>query len=297
MTEAHAPRRHKDAMQASTIKYFGWSSLAVTSPQGIVLFDPFYREYCGVQWFDANDLCPADFICVTHGHEEHFLDVPELAERTGATVLGPNAVIRFLRRRNGLKSEHLQALEAGQSARLQGFQVDAFSWQHRDVNLVKLMLKGVFTFKFSLFGWALHSMTKAPFMAPYTGYRLTLADGTTVLNYNEGFNSKMTDAEIEALGQDAPTDVLLGGMQLDFMPQLARGVRALQPRLILLYPPHDKLHAAWGVPTAPWSSFVEAAQQAAPKATVVALQPGMEVNLADGSVSQFGRISARIRTL
>lgn len=274
-----------------TVRYFGWSALAVTSSEGVVLFDPFYRKYCGTQWFRADELGPADYICVTHGHEEHFLDVPEIAGLTHAEVLGPRAVVRFLRRRNKLKADQLREIEAGQSENLPGFQVDAFSWKHRDVNLVKLMLKGVFTLKLSLFGWAWHSLTQAPFLAPYTGYRLTLPDGMTILNYNEGFNSKMTDAEIEALGQTVRTDVLLGGMQLDFMPDLVRGVKALKPRMILLYPPHEKLHEAWGVKTAPWSAFVQGAQEAAPEAFVVAMEPGMEVNLTDGTISWFKAVS------
>lgn len=279
-------------MQSSTIKYFGWSSLAVQSPQGVVLFDPFYRKYCDVQWFEAVDLCPADYICVTHGHEEHFLDVPEIARLTDAVVVGPQSVIRFLHRRNSLEMARLKVLEAGQSTNLPGFQVDAFSWKHRDVNLFKLMLKGLLTANFRRFSWAWHSMTQAPFLAPYTGYRLTLPDGTTILNYNEGFNSKMTDAEIEALGQAARTDILLGGMQLDFMADLARGVKALKPRMILLYPPHDRLHAAWGVKAAPWSEFVRAAEKAAPEALVVALEPGVEVNLSDGMVSRFKEVES-----
>jgi len=37
--------------------------------------------------------------------------------------------------------------------------------------------------------------TNAPFYSPYTGFHVELPDGLTVLNYNEGFNTKMTDAE------------------------------------------------------------------------------------------------------
>lgn len=274
-----------------TVRYFGWSSLAVTTAEGVVLFDPFYREYCGVQWFQVDEFGSADYICVTHGHEEHFLDVPEIARLTNAQILAPRSVIRFLRRRERFDADRLRSIEAGESEDLPGFRVDAFSWKHRDVNLLKLMLKGIFTLNFSLFGWAWHSATQAPFLAPYTGYRLTLPSGMTILNYNEGFNSKMTDAEINALGHAAHTDVLLGGMQLDFMDDLARGVRALNPRMVLLYPPHEKLHEAWGVQAAPWSDFVAAAQEAAPEAAVVVLEPGMEVGLRDGTVSRFKTVS------
>jgi hypothetical protein len=63
-------------------------------------------------------------------------------------------------------------------------------------------------------------------------------------------------------------------MQLDFMADLARGVAALRPRAVLLYPPHEKFHEMMGARSAPWIEFVKAAQGAAPAAAVLAAQPG-----------------------
>ena len=60
--------------------------------------------------------------------------------------------------------------------------------------------------------WAWSSATNAPFYSPYTGYHVELPGGLTVLNYNEGFNTKMTDAEITALGKRFRTDVLLAAL-------------------------------------------------------------------------------------
>jgi hypothetical protein len=94
------------------------------------------------------------------------------------------------------------------------------------------------------------------------------------MNYNEGFNTKMTDAEITALGNRFRTDVLLAGMQLDFMTDLARGVKALQPKMVILYPPHEKFHELMGVVSAPWSRFEEAVRQALPQAEVFIAVPG-----------------------
>jgi hypothetical protein len=101
----------------------------------------------------------------------------------------------------------------------------------------------------------------------------------------------MTDAEIAALGRQLPTDVLLGGMQLDFVADLARGAAALNPRLVLLYPPHEFFHKMMGVTSRPWSEFVAAVQRAAPKATVLALTPGDEVDLATGTLTRFDRVA------
>lgn len=268
------------------IHYYGWSALALETEQGRVLFDPFYRRYCGVQWFGPEVFDDADLICVTHGHEEHFLDVPEVARRSDAVVAGPRAVSRFLRRRTGLAEDRLLTLEPGQSADWRGLRLSAFPWQHRDINLWKALTKAVFQGNATQLAWAWSSATRAPFYAPYTGYHVELPGGMTVLNYNEGFNSKMTDAEIEALGARLRTDVLLAGMQLDFVDDVARGAAALRPRQVLLYPPHEHFHAMMGARSAPWEEFAAAVRARLPEAQVVIAEPGTTLGLESGKVSR-----------
>jgi len=261
-------------LSQSVVRYFGWSALSIETAQGALFFDPFYRHYCGVQWFDLPDFLHARAICVTHGHEEHFLDVPVLAKATGATVIGPPAVTRFLTRRHSMNPNQLKAIEPSLNVGVSGFDVAAFRWKHRDINLWKALSKAVFAGNATQLLWAWSSATRAPFYCPYTGYHVTLPDGLTVMNYNEGFNTKMTDAEITALGKRFRTDVLLAGMQLDFMTDLARGVKALQPKMVILYPPHEKLHEMMGAVSAPWSRFEEAVRQALPQAEVFIAAPG-----------------------
>ena len=266
----------------TTIEYFGWSAIALDTPAGKLYFDPFYRPYCGAHWFDQEDFSDARFICVTHGHEEHFLDVPVLAKATGATVIAPASVTRFLHRRRDIEPQHLSVLNPGDSAKFPGFEIAAFDWKHRDINLVKALSKAVLHGNATQLSWAWSSATNAPFYAPYTGYHLTLPDGLTVLNYNEGFNSKMTDAEIAALGKKFKTDVLLAGMQLDFTDDIARGVAAIDPKVVILFPPHDKFHEMMEVTSRPWAEFEAAARKAAPNATVICVEPGDRVNATTG---------------
>ena len=271
----------------ATARYFGWSALSVATPTHTLFFDPFYRRYCGAQWFSEDDFRDADYIAVTHGHEEHFIDVPHLARRTGAMVIGSTAATRFLRWRRRLPPKQLVTIDPPQSVEVPGFKIDTFGWKHRDVNLVKALGKAVFHGNTTQLAWAWSSATRAPFYAPYRGYVLTLPNGQTVMNYNEGFNSKMTDSEIGELAQRFKVDVLLAGMQLSFVDDVRRGVAALQPKIVLLYPPHEKFHAMMGAVSRPWSEFVAAAQAGAPHARIVALAPGTQVNLEDGEVSQF----------
>jgi hypothetical protein len=286
------PRSFGPKDSQAVVRYYGWSALSVVTPTHTLLFDPFYRSYCGADWFGADDFDGADYIAVTHGHEEHFLDVPVLAKRTGATVIGSGAVTSFLRLRRRLPAKQLLTLDRGGSVSVPGFNVDAFGWKHRDIKLVRAIARAVFHGNTTQLAWAWSSATRAPFYAPYTGFVLTLPSGLTVMNYNEGFNSKMTDREIVELGQRFRVDVLLAGMQLDFVADVRRGVAALEPKMVLLYPPHEKFHAMMGASSRPWGEFTAAAQEAAPNAKVVALAPGTQVTLDDGAVVQFTRCAA-----
>jgi L-ascorbate metabolism protein UlaG (beta-lactamase superfamily) len=264
------------------IRYFGWSSLSIETDAGALFFDPFYRSYCGAKWFDAADFSAARYVCVTHGHEEHFLDVPDVARSTGATVIGAPSLCRFLHRRNGIEAAKLRPIDPStyQAVDVPGYRVTALPWEHRDINLYKALTKAVFHGNATQLKWAWSSATRAPFYAPYTGFHVELPDGSTVLNYNEGFNSKMTDAQIAELGRRFKVDVLLAGMQLDFVDDVVRGVSALNPKVVILYPPHEKFHEMMGVTSRPWSEFAAAVRGRAPQAEVHIAEPGFSYQAA-----------------
>jgi len=69
------------------IKWLGHSAFEIISEENLkILIDPFISN---------NPVCPvmveeidADVICVTHGHSDHFGDTMEIANRTGAVVVG-----------------------------------------------------------------------------------------------------------------------------------------------------------------------------------------------------------------
>ena len=268
-----APDGHQGV---ATIRYFGWSTLSITTADGALYFDPFYRPYCGAEWFHLEDFTDARYICVTHGHEEHFLDVPVVAKASGATVIGSPSACRFLKSRNRIPESKLCAIEPSrfESVSLPGFKISALPWKHRDINLYKALTKAVFHGNATQLKWAFHSATSAPFYAPYTGFHIELPSGLSILNYNEGFNSKMTDIEIRAIGTRFKTDILLAGMQLNFVDDVARGVLALSPKAVVLYPPHENFHAMMGVTSAPWTEFARAVSAAAPATQVHIAKPG-----------------------
>jgi L-ascorbate metabolism protein UlaG (beta-lactamase superfamily) len=270
----------------TTIRYFGWSGLSIETPDGALFFDPFFRPYCGARWFKLEDFRHTKYICVTHGHEEHFLDVPVIAKATDAVVVGSRSVCAFLRWRRGIPAERLRVIEPkgfGQVG-LPGFKLTAFRWKHRDINLPRALSRALFHGNATQLSWAWSSATRAPFYSPYTGYHVELPDGLTVLNYNEGFNTKMTDAEIEDLGRRVRTDVLLAGMQLNFIADVVRGVSALKPKVVVLYPPHEHFHAMMGAVSEPWPAFAAAVRQRFPEVEVHIAGPGFALDIDTPSI-------------
>jgi hypothetical protein len=57
----------------------------------------------------------------------------------------------------------------------------------------------------------------------------------------------------------------------------------LRPRVVLLYPPHDKFHAMMGAVSRPWEEFAAAVRRALPEAAVVIAEPGTVIDAATGA--------------
>lgn len=265
----------------TTLKYFGWSSISIESAAGTLVFDPFYREYCEAKWANLPDFTNATVVCITHGHEEHFLDVPEVLKATTAIAVGAPATCRFLKKRNGIPTDRLRAVEPStfETVSVPGFRITALPWEHRDINLWKALTKAVLQGNATQLKWAWSSATNAPFYSPYTGFLVELPEGLRILNYNEGFNSKMTDAQIAEIRRRFNPDVVLGGMQLNFVEDVARGIAALDPRVAILYPPHEKFHEMMGVVSEPWDKFANAVKARCPRTEVHIALPGFALNI------------------
>jgi L-ascorbate metabolism protein UlaG (beta-lactamase superfamily) len=62
----------------------------------------------------------ADFVLVTHAHYDHIFDVPYIAERTGATVIGSESTANILRA-YGIAEQHLITVRGGEDYQFNGF--------------------------------------------------------------------------------------------------------------------------------------------------------------------------------
>ncbi len=68
------------------ITFYGHASLGLTIGDTHILVDPFITGNPKASHIDIDSLS-ADFILVTHAHQDHILDVEAIAKRTGAVVV------------------------------------------------------------------------------------------------------------------------------------------------------------------------------------------------------------------
>lgn len=76
------------------ITYLGHSSLSIETKDKTLLIDPFISGNELAKNIDINKL-QADYILVTHAHQDHILDVEAIAKRTGATVISNFEIVTY----------------------------------------------------------------------------------------------------------------------------------------------------------------------------------------------------------
>ncbi|MFK7830200.1 MAG: MBL fold metallo-hydrolase [Congregibacter sp.] len=131
------------ATTALEMTYFGAAGWRITDGATVVLVDPWPSrvKYGGGGHPDDDrpsytrtDIAPvdtalvdrlipeADFILMQHGHFDHLGDVPYIAKKTGAKVIGTETVIMILRA-YGVPDEQLYAVQGGEDYQFENFSV------------------------------------------------------------------------------------------------------------------------------------------------------------------------------
>ena len=86
------------------ITWLGHSAFLLVIDGFNVLIDPFLTGNPSAAADPAT--VPADFILLSHGHDDHVGDTIAIARRTDATVVANNEIAGWLRERHGLKKLH-----------------------------------------------------------------------------------------------------------------------------------------------------------------------------------------------
>ncbi len=97
------------------ITYYGQSCFAVETGSHRLVFDPFVTpNELAKDKVTLSDI-KADFILVSHGHQDHIADAVVLAAKTGATVIAPFEVGNWLENQG---VAHVQGMNHGGAARM-----------------------------------------------------------------------------------------------------------------------------------------------------------------------------------
>ena len=134
--------------------YFGAAGWRITDGNVVVLIDPWLSrlKYGGdghpdddrpdfartdLAWADTalidQHVTEADFILVHHGHFDHLGDVPYIARKTGAKVIGTETTTMILRA-YGIPAEQLYAVGGGEDYQFDGFSVRVVPGIHSALN-------------------------------------------------------------------------------------------------------------------------------------------------------------------
>ena len=80
------------------ITFYGHSSPGITLDDVHILVDPFITANPKASHIDINTI-KADYILITHAHQDHILDVEAIAKRTGAMVVSNYEIVTYFQQK------------------------------------------------------------------------------------------------------------------------------------------------------------------------------------------------------
>jgi L-ascorbate metabolism protein UlaG (beta-lactamase superfamily) len=88
------------------VTYYGHACFSVVVGGRVLLFDPFISPNPLASAVDVKQV-PADFILVSHGHDDHLADTVEIARRTNALIIAGFEVGEWFLRQGAPRVHHL----------------------------------------------------------------------------------------------------------------------------------------------------------------------------------------------
>lgn len=133
------PGFKSQAKTGMTVRYLGVTGYEITDGQTTIITDPMVNRFTAVEIITGK-LQPdpelskkwvpkADYIVINHAHYDHSIDAPEIALRTGATVIGSQSAINLCISR-GVKKEKTILAKAGERLKLGTMFVDIAQAAH-----------------------------------------------------------------------------------------------------------------------------------------------------------------------
>lgn len=78
------------------ITFHGHATFSLDIDGTIVVVDPFFAPHNVAATMTVDEVKTADYILITHGHDDHMIDAIPLAQRTGATIIANYEICQWL---------------------------------------------------------------------------------------------------------------------------------------------------------------------------------------------------------
>jgi L-ascorbate metabolism protein UlaG (beta-lactamase superfamily) len=300
------------AQSEITLSYLGTAGWEISDGKTVVLIDPYLTRFKKVTPNDSfmdTDPRPllkpgdilssdestidahirrADYILITHTHYDHSMDMPYIAKKTGAIVIGTESTVNFARA-SGVPNRQLMTVKGGEDYQFDSFSVRVIPSLHGVLRRAPNAAATTGIPRSPL----IPIDVKPPFRQGDLGEGGTLAyllriGGRQVLAFG---SMNYIEREIDGLRPDV---ALIGAMpeRREIFNYTARLLRALgYPRLVL--PSHwDRFNVLYDVSQEPaiqrLQSFIAEVKAASPKTQVIVpryFHP-LRIDSASGAVKQ-----------
>ncbi len=120
-------------------RWLGTAGIELREDQQVLVIDPYFTRFpFWRMWLGrvhpnrrliAEKIQCCDFVLVTHAHWDHVMDVPDVAQNTGAMVLGSPNTCR-LAALCGLPEQQIREIRVGEELSLGHFQIEVLQAKH-----------------------------------------------------------------------------------------------------------------------------------------------------------------------
>ncbi|MCU0697608.1 MAG: MBL fold metallo-hydrolase [Myxococcaceae bacterium] len=224
-----------------SLRFLGVSGYEVTDGVTVVLLDPTPTRpppsalLTGPlepdEALGARECPKADVILVNHTHFDHALDVPAIARRTGALVVGSQSTVNLARSR-GVPAEKTRVVHAGDRFTVGTFSIEVGRSRHTAIAGIDQPMSGVVPEDAGPLWFWQFTLDETLF------YRLEAA-GTSVW-----FHPTSTWADGEIVGAPAPT-LIVGVTGEDQTVAKARGLLGATKARLVLPTHYDNFFQPW----------------------------------------------------
>lgn len=251
------------------IVYRGYSFFEYRIGSQRLFVDPAFSAYDRGDWVRRWKPEPCDCVFVTHRHFDHFLDSLDVLEESDAQLIAAPFICDYVRRRIDLPRDRTVELRDGEHAKHPSWRVMAVDADHRGfrglwAQLMRYPSEALAIVRTQLGTPASEAMQSFLFRF----------GALSVQHHGEGLNDATDFAQLEQLvREEARPDIVVCAGELTFAEDVAEAIEILEPRVVLLYAPHDDIWRRFHIRSWPLSRFTAEIKKVRPETVVVEMTP------------------------